>query len=114
VSWFSLKSPRTPTVRRRRPGNFSARDVSFPPAAESTRNPTSEGDLRRAVARAAFAVDYRPRHAMRTGAFIGAEALLRWTHRRSGRGASGGGSPETDQVESALEIGGLALSLACL
>jgi EAL domain-containing protein (putative c-di-GMP-specific phosphodiesterase class I) len=103
-----LKSPRSPTVRRQRPATDVARDISVPLASKSARNPASEGDLRRAVARAAFAVDYQPRHAMRTGAFIGAEALLRWTHRRPGRGGSGGGSPENDRVDSAIEIGGLA------
>ena len=41
-----------------------------------------QSELRRAVARDALALDFQPRHDMRTGSLSAVEAMLGWPHRR--------------------------------
>jgi len=73
--------------------------------------------LRRDIAEASrtqrFEVQYQPRIALATGRPTGAEALLRWPHRRRGMVPPAVFVPLAEQSGQIVAIGGWALGAAC-
>ena len=72
-----------------------------------------ERDLRSAVADGGLVVHYQPRFSLKTGAIVGAEALLRWPHPRHGLISPATFIPLAERINLIGEIGGLVLRTAC-
>ncbi|MBK8082723.1 MAG: EAL domain-containing protein [Devosia sp.] len=72
-----------------------------------------EENLRHALARREFAVHYQPKVNLRTGAIVGAEALLRWTHPTLGRVSPAAFIPAAEDCGLMLPIGKWVLQTAC-
>lgn len=70
-------------------------------------------DLRRAVAAGEFVLHYQPRLSLATGATLGAEALLRWSHRRRGLLPPASFLPAAERSGLTSAIGGDVLRRAC-
>jgi EAL domain-containing protein (putative c-di-GMP-specific phosphodiesterase class I) len=71
-------------------------------------------DLGAAAAGDGFVLHYQPRVALRTGTVIGAEALIRWPHRKRGLMAAGAFIPVAEQAGLITDIGAWVLRTACL
>jgi EAL domain-containing protein (putative c-di-GMP-specific phosphodiesterase class I) len=113
VDGSPLKPTRSLALRRGPVAEADIHLVALPDPPKPA--PPSLGDLaelRKAAHRASFVLDYQPRHLLQTGAPVGAEALLRWSNRRPTR--SGSAVTTAAERSEAIEIGGLALALACL
>ncbi len=91
------------------PGPISATD----PRAEVAEQRRLERDLRDAVKREAFQLHYQPRLALQSGAVTGAEALIRWPHRRRGMVPPMSFIPLAERSGLILTIGGWVLRAAC-
>jgi diguanylate cyclase len=72
-----------------------------------------EEHLRRALERQEFALHYQPITNLRTGAVVGAEALLRWTHPTRGLVLPGQFIPIAEDCGLILPIGAWVLREAC-
>lgn len=72
-----------------------------------------ERDLRDAVKREAFHLQYQPRLALSSGTVTGAEALIRWPHRRRGMVPPMSFIPLAERSGLILAIGGWVLRAAC-
>jgi diguanylate cyclase (GGDEF)-like protein/PAS domain S-box-containing protein len=72
-----------------------------------------EEGLRRAVERHEFALQYQPKVTLKTGAVVGAEALLRWTHPVRGPIAPADFIPVAEACGLILSIGNWVLRQAC-
>ncbi len=74
---------------------------------------TIEEDLRQALVKKEFALHYQPKMDVSTGAVVGAEALLRWTHPERGQIAPMKFIPVAEDSGLILPIGGWVLREAC-
>jgi EAL domain-containing protein (putative c-di-GMP-specific phosphodiesterase class I) len=72
-----------------------------------------EESLRRALERREFALHYQPKVNLKTGAIIGAEALLRWTHPTRGSVSPIDFIPVAEDCGLILPIGAWVLHEAC-
>jgi EAL domain-containing protein (putative c-di-GMP-specific phosphodiesterase class I) len=72
-----------------------------------------EQDLRHAVAQESFTLHYQPRFCCQTNRIVGAEALLRWTHRRRGLVSPAYFIPLAERNGLIVKIGAFALRQAC-
>ena len=81
--------------------------------AEANMRRRLEQDLRQAVAQESFTLHYQPRFCCRTGRIVGAEALIRWSHRRRGLVSPAYFIPLAEQNGLIVKIGAFALSHAC-
>jgi EAL domain-containing protein (putative c-di-GMP-specific phosphodiesterase class I) len=70
-------------------------------------------DLAAAVADEAFVLHYQPRLALGGGGWTGAEALIRWPHRRNGLVPPGSFIPLAERTGQITPIGGWVLRAAC-
>ena len=72
-----------------------------------------EQDLRQAVAQEAFTLHYQPRICCQDGSVVGAEALIRWPHRRRGLVSPAYFIPLAEQNGLIVKIGAFGLRVAC-
>ena len=79
----------------------------------SSRRMVLETSLQRAVERGELRVQYQPIVDLRTGKFIGAEALVRWNHSQFGLLAPDKFIPLADETGLIIEIGEWVLHQAC-
>ena len=73
-----------------------------------------EQDIRRALGAAEFTLLYQPRYQLRPHRPVGAEALIRWQHRKRGLVPPGLFLPVAEQSGLINEIGGFVLRAACV
>ncbi len=97
-----------PLTMRRRPMNFPDGK------AEANMRRRMEQDLRQAVAQEAFTLHFQPRFSCRDGHPVGAEALIRWTHRRRGLVSPAYFIPLAEQNGLIVKIGAFSLRTACM
>lgn len=73
-----------------------------------------EGDLRRALQEEQFELYYQPKIDCKTGAVVGAEALLRWLHPEKGRISPADFIPVLESSGLIVEVGEWLLKEACM
>ena len=71
-------------------------------------------DLTEATLHDDFILHYQPRVALRNGATVGAEALIRWPHRKRGLMVAGSFMPVAEQSGLITDIGAWVLRAACV
>ena len=81
--------------------------------AEASERRRIEQDLGQAVAQEALTLHYQPRSCLRSGAVTGAEALIRWPHRRRGMISPAFFIPLAEQSGLITRIGAFVLRAAC-
>ncbi len=88
----------------------------FKPAmnARAVERQSIEESLRRALERREFTLHYQPKVNLKTGAIIGAEALLRWTHPTRGSVSPMDFIPVAEDCGLILPIGAWVLREACV
>ena len=98
-------------AKRRSPGTFAFFDVSM--NATALHRFTIEEQLRGALERNEFSLQYQPQFDVRTGSISGVEALLRWTNAELGAVSPGEFIPVAEETGLILAIGKWALRTAC-
>ena len=73
-----------------------------------------ETDLRRAVARQEFELNYQPKVSLETGAVVGVEALIRWNRPHCGVMLPARFIPIAEQSNLIVEIGDYSLDAVVL
>jgi diguanylate cyclase (GGDEF)-like protein len=97
--------------KRRAPGTFAFFDVSM--NASALHRFTIEEQLRGALERDEFSLQYQPQFDVRTGTISGVEALLRWTNGELGAVSPLEFIPVAEETGLILAIGKWALRAAC-
>ena len=95
---------------RRAPPTMSLHDAQ----AERAHLRRLRRDLSAAAEQQGFVLHYQPRVALRSGAITGAEALIRWPHRKRGLMAPGSFIPIAEQAGLISDIGAWVLRAATL
>lgn len=97
----------------RRPGAGSGRAAraASPPALDMRR---IRAELEIATRDGAFILHYQPRVCLKNGEPVGAEALLRWVHRKRGMIAPASFLPAAEASGQITRIGGWVLEAACV
>jgi diguanylate cyclase len=98
-------------AKRRTPGTFAYFDVSM--NATALHRFTIEEQLRGALERNEFSLQYQPQFDVRTGGISGVEALLRWTNAELGAVSPTEFIPVAEETGLILAIGRWALRAAC-
>jgi diguanylate cyclase (GGDEF)-like protein len=98
-------------AKRRSPGTFAFFDVSM--NASALHRFTIEEQLRGALERNEFSLQYQPQFDVRTGSISGVEALLRWTNAELGAVSPIEFIPVAEETGLILAIGRWALRAAC-
>jgi diguanylate cyclase len=98
-------------AKRRAPGTFAFFDVSM--NATALHRFTIEEQLRGALERNEFSLQYQPQFDVRTGSISGVEALLRWTNAELGAVSPVEFIPVAEETGLILAIGKWALRAAC-
>jgi diguanylate cyclase (GGDEF)-like protein len=98
-------------AKRRAPGTFAFFDVSM--NASALHRFTIEEQLRGALERNEFSLQYQPQFDVRTGTISGVEALLRWTNGELGAVSPVEFIPVAEETGLILAIGKWALHAAC-
>jgi diguanylate cyclase (GGDEF)-like protein len=98
-------------AKRRAPGTFAFFDVSM--NATALHRFTIEEQLRGALERNEFSLQYQPQFDVRTGSISGVEALLRWTNAELGAVSPLEFIPVAEETGLILAIGKWALRAAC-
>ena len=98
-------------AKRRTPGTFAFFDVSM--NASALHRFTIEEQLRGALERNEFSLQYQPQFDVRTGTISGVEALLRWTNTELGAVSPLEFIPVAEETGLILAIGKWALRAAC-
>jgi diguanylate cyclase len=98
-------------AKRRSPGTFAFFDVSM--NATALHRFTIEKQLRGALERNEFSMQYQPQFDVRTGSISGVEALLRWTNSELGAVSPCEFIPVAEETGLILAIGRWALHAAC-
>jgi diguanylate cyclase (GGDEF)-like protein len=98
-------------AKRRAPGTFAFFDVSM--NASALHRFTIEEQLRGALERNEFSLQYQPQFDVRTGTISGVEALLRWTNGELGAVSPVEFIPVAEETGLILAIGKWALRAAC-
>jgi diguanylate cyclase len=98
-------------AKRRSPGTFAYFDVSM--NATALHRFTIEEQLRGALERKEFSLQYQPQFDVRTGSISGVEALLRWTNAELGAVSPVEFIPVAEETGLILAIGKWALRTAC-
>jgi diguanylate cyclase len=98
-------------AKRRTPGTFAYFDVSM--NATALHRFTIEEQLRGALERNEFSLQYQPQFDVRSGAISGVEALLRWTNSELGAVSPAEFIPVAEETGLILAIGRWALRAAC-
>ncbi|HYB32520.1 MAG TPA: EAL domain-containing protein [Steroidobacteraceae bacterium] len=99
-------------AKRRSPGTHAYFDVSM--NATALHRFTIEEQLRGALERNEFSLQYQPQFDVRTGTISGVEALLRWTNAELGAVSPLEFIPVAEETGLILAIGKWALHTACL
>ena len=98
-------------AKRRSPGTFAFFDVSM--NATALHRFTIEEQLRGALERNEFSLQYQPQFDVRSGGISGVEALLRWTNTELGAVSPVEFIPVAEETGLILAIGKWALHAAC-
>ena len=72
-----------------------------------------EGSLRKAIENGELVVYYQPKVCLKTGAIVGAEALVRWLHPRMGQVSPGEFIPLAEETGLIIPLGDLVLNTVC-
>ena len=87
--------------------------VEQPPRSETADRRKAEQELRNALAHDQLRLHYHPRYSLATGEAVGAEALIRWPHRKHGLLAPAAFLPTAERSTLINRIGGWVLRNAC-
>jgi len=96
-------------IGRQRSGDLDSEEAR----AEALDRRRLQQDLKNAASTGGFVLYYQPRVAMGTGAIIGAEAVMRWPHRRRGLVSPDSFIPLAEQNGLIGAIGAWALRAGC-